>query len=59
MNYKLTEQQVNRLMALLDLLPITGHQSRAVMNEICYTIVNLPPEAEPESTTEQVEQPPE
>jgi hypothetical protein len=58
MNYKLTEQQVNRLMALLDLLPITGHQSRAVMNEICYIIVNLPPEAEPEPT-EQVEQPPE
>jgi len=58
MNYKITEQQVNRLMALLDLLPITGHQSRAVMNEICYIIVNLPPEAEPEQT-EQVEQPPE
>jgi len=58
MNYKITEQQVNRLMALLDLLPITGHQSRAVMNEICYIIVNLSPEAEPEPT-EQVEQPPE
>jgi len=58
MNYRITEQQINRLMALLDLLPITGHQTRGFMNEICYTLVNLPPEAEPEPT-EQVEEPPE
>ena len=58
MNYKITDQQVNRIMTLLDMLPITGHQARQIMNEICYTLVNLPPEAIPEPTTEQAEEPP-
>jgi len=54
-NFKLTENQVNNLMALLDRVPITGHQERQVMNELCYVLTN----PIPEPTTEQAEQPPE
>lgn len=44
MNYKLTEQQVNNLMAFLDRVPIRGHQERQAMDEICYALANPIPE---------------
>jgi len=54
MNYKLTENQVNNLMAFLDRVPMKGHQERQAMDEICYILAN----PTPEPTTEQAEQPP-
>ena len=55
MNYKLTEQQINNLMAFLDRVTITGHQERQAMNELCYTLANPIPEAVPEPTIEKTE----
>lgn len=56
MYYKLTEIQVNNLMAFLNRVPITGHAKRQVMNEICYILANPIKE---EATTEKTEGPPE
>ncbi len=52
MNFKLTENQVNNLMAFLDRVPITGHQERQVMNELCYVLTNPMPEPVNEKTEE-------